>query len=304
MTPVGGPTSLTFLPLAKIKVNSNIRAQLGDIASLKESIRQYGLMQPLRVAPPQDGVGLATLIAGHRRLAAIDSICEEDQAEYDRLFPEGIPCAVGEPVDLNDEERFFIERQLTENAVRKDLTLTELIGAAKALKASGADLDEIAVTLGRNRTITAKLLQISATMRDSAKSLIDRGILNLASAYELSMLEPDDQAALIKKLNKLWLLDGVEAAKEEGDEELRDPLPLAPPMTSLKKIRESITDTRAMLLDLGEEYLPLLTDLDAEDWALNFKTDPDMHIGFLAAMEAIIGMRDFPPPFNTIFNEG
>jgi hypothetical protein len=29
-----------------------------------------------------------------------------------------------------------------------------------------------------------------------------------------------------------------------------------------------------------------------------------MHIGFLAAMEAIIGMRDFPPPFNTIFNEG
>lgn len=56
------------LPVSDIKVGDRYRKDLGDLGPLAESIRAIGLLNPVTVTP--DG----TLIAGHRRLAACQSI--------------------------------------------------------------------------------------------------------------------------------------------------------------------------------------------------------------------------------------
>ena len=55
-------------PIERIHVGERLRQDLGDIAALAASIKDVGLLQPLVVL--EDG----TLVAGHRRLAAIQNV--------------------------------------------------------------------------------------------------------------------------------------------------------------------------------------------------------------------------------------
>lgn len=53
------------IPLDKLVPSRNLRTESGDIGELVESIREHGLLQPIRVRPM--GNGLYQIIAGHRR---------------------------------------------------------------------------------------------------------------------------------------------------------------------------------------------------------------------------------------------
>src|SRR5262245_61363047 len=59
---------------------ANPRRTLSQIAELAESIRTHGLLQPLVVRTDPAAPGRYTLIAGHRRLAALKLLAEEDHA--------------------------------------------------------------------------------------------------------------------------------------------------------------------------------------------------------------------------------
>ena len=65
---------LVMWPVERIRTRrSNPRTELRDIEALAESIRRQGLIEPLVVeqVPPGSGGQWVTLVAGHRRLAAI-----------------------------------------------------------------------------------------------------------------------------------------------------------------------------------------------------------------------------------------
>lgn len=101
---------LTDMRLQDIRIGERHRRDMGDIASLAESIEAIGLLHPVVVTP--DG----TLIAGHRRLMAVG-----------QLGWDTVPVRV---VDLEDIAR----GEYAENTQRKAFTPGEAAAIARALE--------------------------------------------------------------------------------------------------------------------------------------------------------------------------
>ena len=88
-----------------------------EIDELKESIRQIGLSNPIRVE--QDGQGGFELIQGFRRLTAFRELREETgDPIWDRIPAALVPR--GEPLDA------LYRRMVDENLVRKDISFGEM----------------------------------------------------------------------------------------------------------------------------------------------------------------------------------
>ncbi|HOJ49441.1 MAG TPA: ParB N-terminal domain-containing protein [Spirochaetota bacterium] len=91
----------------KIKVSSHkrIRKNLGDIESLKDSIRKYGLFHPIVVNQDYE------LLAGARRLEAVK-----------QLGWNTVPAII---LDVNSKKDKF-EIEVEENMLRKEFTVEEI----------------------------------------------------------------------------------------------------------------------------------------------------------------------------------
>jgi ParB/RepB/Spo0J family partition protein len=145
---------MSAFPIDKIQIGMRHRREMGDIASLANSMGELGLLQPVVVRP--DGI----LIAGERRVRAAQL-----------LGWKTIPVTV---VDLDEIAR----GEFAENAVRKDFTLSEAVAIKRALEplekaaakermlagkplekfseSNGRALDKIAKATGMHRTTLAK----------------------------------------------------------------------------------------------------------------------------------------------------
>ena len=82
---------ITNLARDRIEKNPKNKYSISGIPALAESIKQYGLVQPLHVAPEKDGKYM--LLGGERRLTAIDQLIEDpDTPEWTEETL--IPCVV------------------------------------------------------------------------------------------------------------------------------------------------------------------------------------------------------------------
>lgn len=91
-----------LIKIADIKVKKRIRKDMGDIESLKDSLRTYGLLNPITLNENYE------LIAGGRRLEAAKQIGWES-----------INAIV---LDKNISELELVEMELEENNQRKEFT--------------------------------------------------------------------------------------------------------------------------------------------------------------------------------------
>lgn len=96
--------------LAQITSSERMRKDLGDIESLKESLAEHGLLQPIGVRPSPTTQGFFQVIWGGRRFEAATQLGWED-----------IECKI-----LTCEEDYELrEKELEENIRRKDMTWQE-----------------------------------------------------------------------------------------------------------------------------------------------------------------------------------
>lgn len=77
--PVDNVMKIVYIPRNKIRKNEKNKYSIKGIASLAESIKTYGLVQPLHVAPAEDG--MYTLLGGERRLTAIDLLIKDKETK-------------------------------------------------------------------------------------------------------------------------------------------------------------------------------------------------------------------------------
>ncbi|TVR85252.1 MAG: chromosome partitioning protein ParB [Spirochaetaceae bacterium] len=91
-----------------IIIRKRIRKDLGDLSSLKQSLKQHGLMNPIVITSDN------MLIAGHRRFEAARQL--------------GWNTITARIVDQHDEVS-QIEMEIDENTQRKSLTTDELAEA-------------------------------------------------------------------------------------------------------------------------------------------------------------------------------
>ncbi|MBJ7597343.1 ParB/RepB/Spo0J family partition protein [Candidatus Nephthysia bennettiae] len=89
----------------------NLRREIGDVGELAESMKTFGVLEPIVLAPALDAEGGVVLIAGHRRRAAAR-----------KAGLSTIPAEVRQ--DLNSETKQMLA-MLVENGRRRDLSPIE-----------------------------------------------------------------------------------------------------------------------------------------------------------------------------------
>lgn len=165
----GAPQGLTEIPLSSIQAN---RFQPRDhfdeetMASLAESIRTLGVIQPVIVRPAGDGF---ELIAGERRWRAAK-----------RVGLATIPAIIRETDDTR-----ALEQALVENLHRQDLNpLEEAAAYQQLIEEFGLTQERIAERVGKSRSSIANLLRLFQ-LPPAVQKLISEDRLSLGHAKAL-----------------------------------------------------------------------------------------------------------------------
>ena len=119
------------IPMKNIKEGKNIRKQYHNIDELAESIKLYGLIEPIVVYQEDKSSDIYTIISGHRRYKA----CQKNKAET-------IKVAILDGDDLTEEKIFLI--MIEENVQRDDLDNSEIYESILSLRDQGYSIRDIA----------------------------------------------------------------------------------------------------------------------------------------------------------------
>ena len=223
------------------------------LKSLAESIRQYGMLQPLTVTrrDVERDAGLASeyeLIAGERRLRASKLI---------GLSQVPVVIRYGES-DLTK-----LELAIVENLQREDLNA---IDRAKALKQLidefGISQAEAAAKIGRSREYVANSIRLLALPEHIQNAVVGKEI-HEAHARTLLMLtsRPEEQETLFKEivLKKLPVRAAERIARSIAQDRVRPQHRKTPEMAELEKSLTEALGTR-VIIEAAEEGGRLLID--------------------------------------------
>jgi len=133
------------VPITSIAFQSNVRSKIDkkedSFKELTKDIDRNGLIQPLVVYNKDNKY---YLIAGHRRLAALQELNAKEVPIFERPEPNGD----------------FTKLQLSENTMRKDLTLYEEIMAFKSMTTSNMTISEVADKFGHSRNYVVRRVEL------------------------------------------------------------------------------------------------------------------------------------------------
>lgn len=152
------------------------------LAELAESIKAQGLMQPIVVRPV--GEKKYEIIAGERRWRAAQLAGMEK-----------VPCVIK---DVADDAALAMS--LIENIQREDLTpLEEAVALNRLQEEFTLTHQEVADAVGKSRATVTNLLRLLSLAPD-AKTLLERGDLEMGHARAILALEQKDQGEIARQV--------------------------------------------------------------------------------------------------------
>ena len=152
------------------------------IEELADSIREYGLIQPIVVKLNKNGY--YTIIAGERRWRAARKAGLKE-----------IPAVIKDVSEKTEKEITLIE-----NIQREDLNaLEEAAGIKELIEIYGLTQDEVAKKIGRSRPAVANILRL-LNLPAEIQNLVKEGILSQGHARALLAVEDNIKAQEIAKL--------------------------------------------------------------------------------------------------------
>ena len=171
-------TEPTSLPIEKIEPRRNQPRKQFDpdaLAELADSIRKYGLIQPITVRPLDNGY--YQIIAGERRWrAARDAQLEE------------LPVRI-----LQADDRMAMELALVENLQREDLNpIEEAKGYRTLMTEYGLTQEEAAAAVGKSRPSVANALRL-LSLSASVLEMVENGELSSGHARALIPIEDPEK---------------------------------------------------------------------------------------------------------------
>jgi ParB family chromosome partitioning protein len=179
--PRGGHASAVEILISRISPNPyqpRKRFSQEDLASLRASIADHGVLQPILVSETPTGY---QLVAGERRLRAAQA------AGLDR-----IPAVIRQLVDRDQ-----LELALVENLQRADLDPIETADAYKQLmNRFGMSQDDIATRVGRARSTIANTIRL-LDLAPPVQGAIADGRLTEGHGRALGGLPSDHQARVL-----------------------------------------------------------------------------------------------------------
>lgn len=213
------------------------------LASLAESIRQYGVLQPLTVTRKEierPGQGIFVeyeLIAGERRLRA-SKIAGIQQ----------VPVVIR---SAEDTDRMKLELAIIENLQREDLNPLDRAKAFRQLADEfGLQHKEIGQRVGKSREYVSNTLRILQLPEDMQHAL-ETGDISEGHTRPLLMLadKPEEQRVLFKEIveRRLTVRDTEALARRAAVERVRHKALLSPDLLSLEKQLSERLGTRVRI---------------------------------------------------------
>jgi len=211
-------TAPDLLPIEKIEPRADQPRKRFDPEALEllaESIRTYGLIQPITVRPLDSG--FYQIIAGERRWRA---------ARMAGLSE--VPVVV-----LEADDRTVMELALVENLQRQDLNpMEEAEGYQRLMKEYGLTQEEAAARVGKSRPAVANALRL-LLLPEEVRSLVEDGTISAGHARAiLSLPAARLQKAAAQKIVALRLsVRQAEAMCKRMLQEEEKPEPKPAPLT-------------------------------------------------------------------------
>ena len=196
-----------------------------ELASLVESVREKGILQPILVRRDPVQADLYEIIAGERRWRA---------AQRAKLHE--VPVIIRE---LDDQAA--LEVALIENIQREDLSpIEEAEGYQRLMDHFSHTQDALAKAMGKSRSHIANLLRL-LTLPDEVRQMIDRG--ELTAGHARALVGREDAVALARQIAR----DGMTVRDIEGRVSKSGGR-----KASKKNKPEKSTDTLALERDLSD----------------------------------------------------
>jgi len=176
-----------------------------ELASLAESIREVGILQPILLRETDEGY---EIIAGERRWRAAR-----------RVGLQHVPALVRDTDDAS-----ALEHALVENVHRSDLNVLEEAAAYQQLiEDFGLTHEEVAIRVGRSRTSVTNTLRLLQLPPSVQRLVRDR---SLTMGHARALLGTPDRA-LQERLAKRIVAEGLSVRAVE--DELREPVVVTTP---------------------------------------------------------------------------
>jgi ParB family chromosome partitioning protein len=243
--------SIFWIDIDKIKPNPyQPRREFDEtrLNDLAESIRQYGVLQPLVVTrheiTKEDG-GLATeyeLLAGERRLRA---------SKIAGLSQVPVTIRSGEETD-----RMKLEIAIIENLQREDLNPVDRARAFERLVTEfGFSHSQIGRKVGKSREYVSNTLRL-LMLPDEIKNALIAGKITEGHTRPLLMLgdRPEEQTTLFKEIvyKQITVREAESIARKIAYDKARKPIEVSPEVAELEqKLSESL-GTRVQIEQRGE----------------------------------------------------
>ena len=177
-------------------------------ALLKDSIEQFGLLDPLTVRPA--GGGKYTLISGHRRKLAHERLVAEGKTEFQK-----VDCIIRES-DETDAEQMLIEANIP-NRVVSDWEKLQAVNRMNAIfekrqqegqKIPGRRREHIAAALGMSVSAVGRLEKIEKNLTQEYKDELKAGNIGVSVADKIASRPQEEQKDLhAEKGAKVKLVD-------------------------------------------------------------------------------------------------
>jgi ParB/RepB/Spo0J family partition protein len=185
----------------------NPRSKVGDVRDLAAAIKSEGLLQPLVVRPGKK-IGAFDVIAGHRRLKALQSID----------YKEDVPVLIR--VDLLGDDDRALAVSISENSEdgRVNLNMIEIGRAVQKLEKRKWTVARIASESGLNPQRVRRALALMDTPSEVQTRVAD-GTWSAAAGLEYAKLDDATRSRIKSKLTEAVTASDIRRARKEAQRE-------------------------------------------------------------------------------------
>ena len=181
---------IVFLPVAQIKPNRaqpRKRFDTNTMIRLADSVRRYGVLQPLTVRRPQNAVGdgCYELIAGERRLRA---------AKLAGLTQ--VPCILTEV-----DDHLSAELAIIENLLREDLNMFEQAKAfGRLIVQFSFTQEQVARKMSMSQSAVANKLRLLRLSEKEQALILENDLTERHARALLRISDPEKRVQTIQKI--------------------------------------------------------------------------------------------------------
>lgn len=225
------------------------------IAALADSIREYGVLQPILVRPL--GTGMYQIVAGERRWRAARMLGLDE-----------VPVNIKELSDLE-----AMQIAIVENLQRENLNpLEEASGYSELIEKFGMTQEKVAKLVGRSRSAVANAVRL-LTLPESVQKMVENG--DLSAGHARALLAFDDEELLISTAQKaagggLTVRQVEKIAQKSTEETPKKPASDTKIDNYFKEMEISLNETlgRKVKVDYGKNKGALILEFyDKDDLA-------------------------------------